>query len=128
MSTTPMKVSPAVPTARTEPGKEYLALQIYAAIGRLMGWATILAAPIAFVVIQNTSTAAAFGVLFARLVAGAGEVAFAELLLLFVRLQGNTQYICDRLAALERLARDRTPPTPEIAPPRSAGIVEAKGG
>ena len=45
----------------------------------------------------------AFGVFITGIISGVGLLAFAELFVLFVKLEANTQYICERLDALEHL-------------------------
>jgi hypothetical protein len=83
----------------------YPAISTYASIGRIYGWLTILFASVAAFVVASAggrNLVIAFGVFFAGVLAGIGQLAFAELLGLFVKLQPNTQYICERLSTLEQ--------------------------
>jgi hypothetical protein len=82
----------------------YPAITTYATLGRIVGFLTILFAVVAAIALgaaRDRNLLAAFGVLVAGVVAGVGQLAFAELLELLVKLKANTQYMCERLYNLE---------------------------
>ena len=95
----------------------YPAIAIYATVLRITGMITIVsgvAAGIGIVVLSNGDARFGIGflVLVEGVVAGVGQLAFAELLGLFVRLQANTQYMCDLMHAFQQQQRSAKPSNP----------------
>ena len=116
---TTIEVFPYKEPDSTSPGEAYPAISIYATIARFMGLFTIVFGLVAAFTVgsaRDGNLVFAFGVLVAGFVSGTGQLAFAELLDLFVRMQTNTQYICERLYALEQQAKSPKQAEPSSAP------------
>ena len=89
----------------------------YAAIVKIAGWLTMAFSPILalIVMVQETNRAIPVVVFVASLIVGIGQLAFAELLGLLVRLQANTQFICSRLYAIDQQSKNNIESKPLAA-------------
>lgn len=94
------------------PGPAYPAIMTCATVIRILGWIAIVSSVVGALALGAVGKAfmmwlLAFGLLVDGIVVGVCLIAFAELLCLLVQLQANTQYMCERLYALERQAKVR---------------------
>lgn len=82
---------------------QYTALKLIASINRILGWLTIAFSLTACVAMFAKTDVGpmTIGLVVGGVIAGAAQIAFAELIELFMKLQMNTQYMCDRLFAIE---------------------------
>jgi hypothetical protein len=96
---------------------QYLAISTYATVLRIIGWITIAAGVVAGVYVAFAAAGevrfvTGAGLVIAGIICGVGQLAFAELLGLFVRLEANTQYMCNHMYALEQQQRAAKPSNP----------------